>query len=61
MCDYYRFALTAAELDGILFGANRITDLETIGRAIDLGPIAVDEEEYLIDLASLAEGRARLG
>jgi hypothetical protein len=59
-CDYYRFALSRPEMSGILGSVNTPSELEALAAALAEGPLDPEEEEYLVNLAALAEGRARL-
>jgi hypothetical protein len=58
--DYYRFALTKPELDGVLCSPKSPQEVDALVRALEQGPLDEDEEEYLVDLAKLNEGRAEL-
>ena len=58
--DYYRFALTKPELDGVLCSPKSPQEVDALVHALEQGPLDEDEEEYLLDLAKLNEGRAEL-
>jgi len=58
--DYYRFALTRPEIDGILCSPQTSLEVEALAAALEEGPLDEEEQEYLIDLALLDEGRASL-
>jgi hypothetical protein len=58
--DFYRFALSRPELNGILGSVNTPDELEALVCGLAQGPLEADEEDYLVSLAALAEGRARL-
>jgi len=58
--DYHRFALSRPELDGLLCSPATPAEVAGLGAALEDGPLDAEEEKYLIDLASLNEGRAEL-
>jgi hypothetical protein len=58
--DFYRFVLSRPEMNGILGSVNTPGELEALDAALTQGPLEAEEEEYLVNLAALAEGRARL-
>ena len=58
--DYYRFALSRPELDGLLCSVNTPAELDGLVQGLAQGPLEPAEEDYLVNLAALAEGRARL-
>ena len=58
--DWYRFALTRPELDGLLCSPSTPEEIAELSVALEEGPLDAEEENYLIDLARLNEGRARL-
>jgi aryl-alcohol dehydrogenase-like predicted oxidoreductase len=58
--DYYRFALSSPEIDGILCALRDPRQVAALGRALASPPLDADEERYLIDLAKLSTGKARL-
>ena len=58
--DYYRFALTRPEIDGLLCSPQTPHEVEALANALEEGPLDEEEQKYLIDLASLDEGRASL-
>jgi aryl-alcohol dehydrogenase-like predicted oxidoreductase len=58
--DYYRFALTRPEIDGLLVAPKVPAHVERILRAVEAGPLSAEEEEHLIDLALLQVGLATL-
>jgi len=60
LSDYYRFALTRPELDGILCAPKFPAHVERILRAVEAGPLTSEEEEHMIDLALLGTGQATL-
>jgi hypothetical protein len=55
--DYYRFALTRPEIDGVLCSPSTPTELHALETALALGPLDDEEERYLIDLARLDANR----
>jgi hypothetical protein len=58
--DYYRFALSRPEMSGILGSVNTPAELDALVAALAQGPLREEEEEYLVMLAALAAGRARV-
>jgi hypothetical protein len=58
--DHFRFALTRPELDGILTALHTPAHVTALVEALESGPLDATEENYLINLAHLAEGRASL-
>jgi hypothetical protein len=58
--DYHRFALARPEIDGLLCAPGTPEEVRALARALEEGPLDQEEEQYLIDLAALHEGRATL-
>jgi len=58
--DHDHFALSSPESDGILCALRDPRQVAALGRALASPPLDPDEERYLIDLARLATGKARL-
>lgn len=58
--DYYRFALTRPEIDGLLCSPSTPEEVEALAGALEEGPLNEEEEKYLIDLATLDQGRGVL-
>ncbi len=58
--DYYRFALTRPELDGLLCAPETPEQVDALARALEDGPLTEEEVTYLADLADLTRGAARL-
>ena len=58
--DYYRFALSRPELDGLLCAPQTPEQVTALVRALDEGPLDPDEENYLINLAALDAGEVTL-
>jgi len=58
--DYYRFALTRPEIDGLLCSPTTPREVKALSNALEEGPLDEEEEQYLIDLAALDERRAVL-
>ncbi len=58
--DYYRFALSQAELDGLLVGPGTPAEIVALETALGQGPLAEEEERYLLDLSLLSNGKAEL-
>ena len=57
--DYYRFALSASGLDGILCGLTP-AEIEALAASIEAGSLTEEESNYLIDLADVTLGKAQL-
>jgi hypothetical protein len=55
--DYYRFALTPPEMDGILCSPATPSQVHALERALALGPLHPRETAYLQDLARLDAAR----
>ena len=58
--DYYRFALTPQNVDGLPCSPGTPREVERLSRALEKGPLDAEEERYLIDLGALDAGRAEL-
>ena len=58
--DHYRFVLGRPEMRGILCGPSTPAHVEELARALEEGPLDDEEEQFLVDLAALAEGRVEL-
>ncbi len=56
--DFYRFALTRPEVDGLLCSPTTPREVEELALALEEGPLDESEEEHLISLAALDAGRA---
>ena len=54
--DYYRFALSRPEIDGLLCSPTTQREVRDLSRALAAGPLDEEEENYLIDLAMLDAG-----
>ena len=59
--DHYRFVLSRPEIDGILMGPRTPEELKGVANAVTRGPLTVDEQAYLMDVALVARGEARVG
>ena len=59
--DHYRFVLSRPEIDGILMGPRTPEELQGVANAVTRGPLTVDEQAYLMDVALVARGEARVG
>lgn len=57
LTDYYRFALTRPEIDGLLCSPALPAEVEALAAALEEGPLNPEEEEHMISLAALNEGR----
>jgi len=58
--DHYRFVLSQPALDGILCAPATPDHVDALSRAIEEGPLDEDEEEYLMDLCLLDQGKVEL-
>ena len=58
--DYYRFALTRPEFDGLLVAPGTSNEVAALAAALELGPLEPDEDQFLRDLALVASGGARV-
>jgi hypothetical protein len=58
--DYHRFALSRPELDGLLCSPTTPEEVASLAAALEEGPLDAEEEKYLVDLAMINEGRAKL-
>lgn len=58
--DYYRFALSQPELDGLLVSLGTPAEIVALEAALDQGSLSEDEESYLLDLSLLSTGKAQL-
>jgi hypothetical protein len=58
--DYYRFALSRPELDGVLMAPGTPRELAALAEALTRGPLDEEEESYLMDLALVARGAAKV-
>jgi hypothetical protein len=58
--DFYRFALTATPLHGLLCSMRETRHVADLAGALARGPLDEEEQQYLVDLCALAEGKAQL-
>jgi len=58
--DHYRFALTRPEMDGLLIGLREPAQVAALAAALERGPLTEEEEAYLMDVATVARGDARV-
>lgn len=58
--DHYRYALTHARLDGVLFAMGGIDYLEELIAGLEEGPLDEEELAYMSDLGDVVAGRASL-
>ena len=58
--DYYRFALSRCEVDGVLCAPSTPSEIAMLRDALARGPLSDDESEHLVRLADLSNGRKRL-
>jgi hypothetical protein len=59
--DYYRFALSRPELDGVLMAPRTPVEVQGLAAALTKGPLTEEEEAYLMDTALVARGAACVG
>ena len=59
--DYYRFALSRPEIDGVLMAPGTPAELKALAAAVAQGPLTEEEEAYLMDIALVARGEASVG
>jgi hypothetical protein len=57
--DYYRFALTRPEMDGVLCSLASPAQVEALASALERGALTDEEETYLTDLARLDRAAER--
>ncbi|MFT3840563.1 MAG: hypothetical protein QM723_26480 [Myxococcaceae bacterium] len=53
--DHYRFALSQSAIDGLMVALEGDDHLDELIRATDLGPLSLDEQHFLVDLAAKAD------
>jgi hypothetical protein len=58
--DYYRFALTPPEVDGVLLALEEPAQVTALAQTLERGPLEEDEREYLRCLSALDQGLADL-
>jgi hypothetical protein len=58
--DHYRFALTPPEMDGLLIALRKPAEVAALAAALERGPLTEEEETYLMDVAGVARGEARV-
>lgn len=58
--DYYRFAFTQPNVDGALIALPHDGAVQELADALAKGPLDEDDHQYLLDLAELQSGQARL-
>jgi hypothetical protein len=58
--DYYRFAFTQPAVDGVLCSLPTAESIRELADALAKGALDEDDEQYLLDLAALSAGSARL-
>jgi len=58
--DHYRFAFTRPELDGLLVAQKTPDEVQELAAALEQGPLTDEEESYLMDVANVARGDARV-
>jgi hypothetical protein len=58
--DFYRFALTEAPIDGLLCSLGRPEHVAELVEALARGPLDSEEQQYLINLCAVAQGKVEL-
>ena len=58
--DHYRFALTPPEMDGLLIALRTPEEAGELGGAMERGPLTEEEESYLMHVADVVRGDARV-
>ncbi len=58
--DYYRFALSRPEINGLLIAPGTPHELQELENALEAGPLDDEEEQYLLDLSLVGRGMAQL-
>jgi predicted aldo/keto reductase-like oxidoreductase len=58
--DHYRFVLSQPEIDGVLMGPKTPEELQGVADAVARGPLTEDEQAYLMDVALVARGEAKV-
>jgi hypothetical protein len=58
--DYYRFALTQPQVDGLLIAPPTPSAMQDLADAMAKGPLDDDDHQYLLDLGELVVGKARV-
>jgi len=58
--DHYRFALSQPELDGLLIAPATPEEVAALAEALNKGPLDEEEETYLMYVALVAQGQAKV-
>jgi hypothetical protein len=58
--DHYRFVFARPELDGLLVSQRTPREIDELAAALGRGPLTDEEENYLVDVAAVARGDARV-
>jgi predicted aldo/keto reductase-like oxidoreductase len=58
--DHYRFVLSRPEIDGILMGPKTPEELQGVAEALARGPLTEEEQDYLMHVALVARGEAKV-
>ena len=58
--DYYRFVFSEPRMDGLLCALGAPHHATDLARALEKGPLDAEEQDYLVKLAALGAGQARL-
>lgn len=58
--DHYRFALSRPEIDGVLMAPKTPEELQGVAEALARGPLSEEAQAYLMDMALVARGKAKV-
>ncbi len=58
--DHYRFALSRPDLDGLLIAPATPRQVAALAEALEKGPLDEEEQAYLMRVAQVAQGQARV-
>lgn len=58
--DYYRFALSAPQLDGLLIATRTPQQVEALSEALEEGPLSEDEQEALMNIGRIIRGEVEI-
>jgi aryl-alcohol dehydrogenase-like predicted oxidoreductase len=58
--DHYRFALSRPEIDGVLMAPKTPEELQGVAEALARGPLTEEAQAYLMDIALVARGKAKV-
>lgn len=58
--DHYRFVLTRSQIHGVLCSPSTPDEISALSKALEEGPLDQEEENYLMNLSDLGQGKAVL-